>query len=111
MSARPHVPSPEVPSPTRRRVLTVTAAATAVAALPATATEASAVVPGTGSPAAAGAGPAAEAVRPALDPFPLSAVRLLESLGVAERFAVIEKKPAAFRYFPDHGYGQAHSIR
>ncbi|GJF25673.1 beta-L-arabinofuranosidase domain-containing protein [Streptomyces sp. HO565] len=79
MSARPHVPSPDVPSPTRRRVLTVTAAATAVAALPATAAEASAVVLGAGSPAAAGAGPAAEAVRPALDPFPLSAVRLLES--------------------------------
>nr|WP_225631437.1 beta-L-arabinofuranosidase domain-containing protein [Streptomyces solaniscabiei] len=73
------MPSPEVPSPTRRRVLTVTAAATAVAALPGTAAEASTAVPHAGSPAAAGAGPAAEAVRRALDPFPLSAVRLLES--------------------------------
>ncbi|MFI2413654.1 beta-L-arabinofuranosidase domain-containing protein [Streptomyces sp. NPDC018947] len=71
---------PHAPSPTRRRVLTATAAAAATTAvgLPAAAAaETSAAAPDTGSPA--GAGPAAAAVRPALDPFPLSAVRLLES--------------------------------
>nr|WP_309141991.1 beta-L-arabinofuranosidase domain-containing protein [Streptomyces griseicoloratus] len=67
------------PSPTRRHVLAVTAAAAAATAVPATAAGASAAVPGTGPSAGAGTGSAVEAVRPALRPLPLSAVRLLES--------------------------------
>ncbi|MFI8949721.1 beta-L-arabinofuranosidase domain-containing protein [Streptomyces sp. NPDC053750] len=67
---------PPTPSPSRRRVLTVSAATTAAAAIPVAAARADDPA---GTDPSADAGPATEAVRPALRPFPLSAVRLLES--------------------------------
>ncbi|MGW0817470.1 beta-L-arabinofuranosidase domain-containing protein [Streptomyces viridiviolaceus] len=76
MSARPHASRP-----TRRHVLTVTAAAaasTATAAVPSTAVAASAA-PNTGPSVRTGPAAVAGVVPPVLQPFPLSAVRLLES--------------------------------